>query len=226
MSKILAVDDEDRVLTFLSRYLGEDGHQVLTAGNGRTALDLLDREDVDLVLLDLVMPQVSGLQVLGSMRAKGDSPPVIVLSAVSDVGARVQALDRGAVDFVSKPFHMVELDARIRRHVTTAPAARPEGDTDHRYLDAGGIRLDLDRRRARVDGDEVVLSPREFSLLAHLMRRRGQVCGREELLHDVWGFDFDPGTNVVEVCMRRIRHKLADPPIETVRGVGYCFYET
>lgn len=226
MSKILAVDDEDRVLTFLSRYLCGDGHQVLTAGNGRTALDLLDREDVDLVLLDLVMPQVSGLQVLSSLQTKVESPPVIVLSAVSDVGARVQALDRGAVDFVSKPFHMVELDARIRRHVTTRPGPRTGRDTDQRYLDAGGICLDLDRRRARLDGHDVVLSPREFSLLAHLMRRRGEVCGREELLHDVWGLDFDPGSNVVEVCMRRIRHKLADPPIETVRGVGYCFYET
>ena len=225
MSKILAVDDEDRVLTFLSRYLGGDGHHVLTAGNGRAALDVLDREDVDLVLLDLVMPQVSGLQVLGSLQTRTNPPPVIVLSAVSDVGARVQALDRGAVDFVSKPFHMVELDARIRRHVTTVPGHRADRDTDHRHLDAGGVRLDLDRRRARVDGREVVLSPREFSLLAHLMRRRGEVCGREELLHDVWGLDFDPGSNVVEVCVRRIRHKLVEPPIETVRGVGYCFYE-
>lgn len=224
MSKILAVDDEERVLTFLTRYLGGEGHHVLTAGNGRAALDLLDREDVDLVLLDMVMPQVSGLQMLGSLRTKDDPPPVIVLSAVSDVGARVQALDRGAVDFVSKPFHMVELVARIRRHTTDAPRRRSPQAVDQRYLEAGGVRLDLDRRRALVDGQDVVLSPREFSLLAHLMRRRGEVCGREELLHDVWGLDFDPGSNVVEVCMRRIRHKLSDPPIETVRGVGYCFY--
>lgn len=224
MSKILAVDDEERVLTFLSRYLGGEGHHVLTAGNGRAALDLLDREDVDLVLLDMVMPQVSGMQMLGALRAKDDAPPVIVLSAVSDVGARVQALDRGAVDFMCKPFHMVELVARIRRHTTDAPRQRSPQSVDQRYLEAGGVRLDLDRRRALVDGQDVVLSPREFSLLAHLMRRRGEVCGREELLHDVWGLDFDPGSNVVEVCMRRIRHKLSDPPIETVRGVGYCFY--
>lgn len=223
MSKILAIDDEDRVLTFLSRYLGGEGHHVLTAGNGRAGLDLLNREDVDLVLLDLVMPQVSGLQVLGALRKRADAPPVIVLSAVSDVGARVQALDRGAVDFICKPFHMVELVARIRRHTTAGPRERPAQGTDQRYLEAGGVRLDLDRRRARVAGRDVVLSPREFSLLAHLMRRRGDVCHREELLQDVWGLAFDPGSNVVEVCMRRIRQKLDDPPIETVRGVGYCF---
>ena len=224
MSNILAVDDEDRVLTFLSRYLGGEGHHVITAGNGRAALDLLDRQDVDLVLLDLVMPQVSGLQMLATLQAREDAPPVIVLSAVSDVGARVQALDRGAVDFVGKPFHMVELVARIRRHTMAVPRQRPGPGADQRYLEAGGIRLDLDRRRAQVEGLDVVLSPREFSLLAHLMRRRGDVCRRDELLHDVWGLAFDPGSNVVEVCMRRIRHKLADPPIETVRGVGYCFY--
>ena len=224
MSKILAVDDEERVLTFLSRCLGGEGHQVLTASNGRSALEALDHEDVDLVLLDLVMPQVSGLQLLSTLRTREDPPPVVVLSAVSDVSARVQALDRGAVDFVGKPFHMAELIARIRRHTTVVPRQRPAPGGDQRYLEAGGVRLDLDRRRALVDGQDVVLSPREFSLLAHLMHRRGDVCRREELLHDVWGLGFDPGSNVVEVCMRRVRHKLADPPIETVRGVGYCFY--
>jgi DNA-binding response OmpR family regulator len=140
------------------------------------------------------------------------------------VAARVQALDRGAVDFVCKPFHVAELIARVRRHLEDTP--RQHDQVDPRFLVAGGVQLDLDRRRARVDDRDVVLSAREFALLAHLMRRRGDVCGREELLHDVWGLDFDPGTNVVEVCVRRIRNKLTDPPIETVRGVGYCFYAT
>ncbi len=220
MSKILAVDDEERVLTFLSRYLTGEGHQVLTAGDGRKALEVLAREEVDLVLLDLMMPQVSGLQMLGSLQSRDSAPPVIVLSAVSDVGARVQALNRGAVDFVCKPFHVAELIARVRRHIDDVPRKR----SDQRYLEAGGVQLDLDRRHARADGQDVVLSAREFALLAHLMRRRGDVCGREELLHDVWGLDFDPGSNVVEVCMRRLRSKLDNPPIETVRGVGYCFY--
>jgi DNA-binding response OmpR family regulator len=221
MACILAVDDEARVLTFLTRCLTGVGHHVLTAGDGRAGLDLMDQERVAMVLLDLVMPRLSGLQVLDSLKARPATPPVIVLSAASDIAARVQALDRGAVDFVGKPFHVAELTARIRRHLEDQPTSQ---QGDGRYLTAGGITLDLERRRARVNDREVALSALEFALLAHLMRRSGDVCGRDELLHDVWGLDFDPGTNVVEVCVRRIRNKLEEPPIETVRGVGYCFY--
>lgn len=220
MSNVLVVDDEDRVVTVLRRTMVNEGHSVATARDGAEALDRMTAEDIDLVLLDLMMPRCGGLQVLTSLRDRGDSRPVIVLSAASDVAARVQALDSGAVDFVSKPFHTAELVARVRRHLVRVPRQR----TDERYLSAGGIRLDLDRRRAAVDGAEVVLSEREFALLAHLMRRSGSVCRRDELLHDIWGLDFDPGSNVVEVCIRRLRSRLSDPPIETVRGVGYCFY--
>lgn len=223
MGTILAVDDEPRVLTFLTRFLTDEGHRVVTAGDGRDALDVLDQQSVSLVLLDLMMPRVNGLQMLDSLKPRTGTPPVIVLSAASDVAARVQAFDRGAVDFVGKPFHAAELTARVRRHLDDASPSR---QTSARFLAAGGITLDLDRRRARVRDRDIVLSGREFSLLAHLMRRRGDVCGRDELLHDVWGLDFDPGTNVVDVCVRRLRNKLPEPPIETVRGVGYCFYAT
>jgi DNA-binding response OmpR family regulator len=221
MGTILAVDDEPRVLTFLTRFLTDEGHRVMSASNGRAALDMLDVQTVNMMLLDLMMPRFGGLQVLDALRTRPSTPPVIVLSAISDVGARVQALDRGAVDFVGKPFHVAELTARVRRHIDL-PA--PSDRSDQRYISAGGVTLDLDRRRATVHERDVVLSAREFGLLAHLMRRRGDVCGRDELLHDVWGLDFDPGTNLVEVCVRRLRNKLTDPPIETVRGVGYCFY--
>jgi DNA-binding response OmpR family regulator len=223
MACILAVDDETRVLTFLTRCLTEEGHHVLTAVDGRAGLDLMDQERVGMMLLDLMMPRLTGLQVLDVLKDRPATPPVIVLSAAADIAARVQALDRGAVDFVGKPFHVAELTARIRRHLENPPSPQ-QGDT--RHLSAGGITLDLERRRARVRDRDVVLSAREFTLLAHLMRRCGDVCGRDELLHDVWGLDFDPGTNVLEVCVRRIRNKLEDPPIETVRGVGYCFYAT
>jgi DNA-binding response OmpR family regulator len=108
----------------------------------------------------------------------------------------------------------------VRRHLVTVPQQRDPSD---RYLTAGGIVLDLDRRRVRINGQEQVLSGREFALLAHLMRRRGSVCRRDELLHDIWGLDFDPGSNVVDVCVRRLRSRLHPAPIETVRGVGYCF---
>ncbi len=224
MSKVLVVDDEERVVNLLTRFLVAEGHSVQTAGDGATALERLARDQVDLVLLDLVMPRLNGLQVLDALGSHTSVPPVIVLSAVNEVSARVQALDRGAVDFVSKPFHAAELVARIRRHlVAQVPQQRPAPRAE-RYLSAGGIQLDLDRRRALHGEREVVLSEREFSLLAHLMRRRGDVCRKDELLHDVWGLDFDPGSNVIEVCMRRLRNKLSTAPIETVRGVGYCFY--
>ncbi len=222
MSTILVVDDEARVVRFLTRFLVAEGHSVLSAGDGREAVDVLRAEPVDLVLLDLVMPRCSGLEVLNTMDRLKLTQPVIVLSAVNEVGARVQALDRGAVDFVNKPFHAAELVARVRRHLVRVPQQRSNGHD--RYLAAGGIQLDLDRRRARKGALEVVLTEREFGLLAHLMRRQGDVCRKDELLHDIWGLEFDPGSNVIEVCMRRLRTKLNDPPIETVRGIGYCYY--
>jgi DNA-binding response OmpR family regulator len=221
MSTVMVVDDEERIRTLITRSLGSEGHSVLSASDGIGALERLAAEDIDLVLLDLVMPRCNGLTVLSTLRERKDDTPVIVLSGVTDIAARVQALERGAVDVVAKPFSLVELLARTRRHLSSVRVAR----TDHRFLDAGGIRLDLDRRCASVGDREVSLTEREFSLLAHLMRRRGEVCRREELLHDVWGLDFDPGSNVVEVCVRRLRNKLhPNPPIETIRRVGYCFY--
>ena len=221
MSRVLVVDDEERITTFLARSLAPQGHTVLTASNGLEALRVIAEQEVDLVLLDLVMPQMNGLQCLAAMAETGRLPPVIVLSGVTEVAARVQALDGGAVDFVAKPFHVSELIARTRRHIAAPSAART---MTQRYLEAGGIRLDIDRRRVRAGEDEVVLAEREFALLAHLMRRRGDVCRRDELLHDVWRLDFDPGSNVVEACLRRLRAKIPELPVETVRGVGYCFY--
>ena len=220
MATVLVVDDEDRVRTFLRRALVAQGHSVLTENDGVGALQRLGSTEVDLVLLDLVMPRCNGLQVLHQLAERQDAPPVIVLSAVTEVAARIEALDRGAVDFVSKPFNMAELSARVRRHLALRPAAPSDGD---RVLEAGGIRLDLARRRATSAGREVVLSEREFDLLAHLMRHAGDVCPREELLSDVWGSGLDGGSNVLDVCVGRLRKKLVTLPVETVRGVGYCF---
>jgi DNA-binding response OmpR family regulator len=223
MSRLLVVDDEPRVVSFLTRFLVAEGHSVASATNGRAALDHLRENDVDLVLLDLVMPKISGLQVLAQMNAQeASSPPVIVLSAVNEVAARVQALDRGAVDFVQKPFHAAELLARVRRSLARAPRHQ-EADVE-RFLTAGGLQLDVVRRRVRGADFDVMLTERELGLLGYLMRRRGDVCRREELLRDIWGLESDPGSNVIEVCMRRLRTKLGDGPIETIRGVGYCFH--
>ena len=147
---------------------------------------------------------------------------MIVLSAVTEVAARVQALDRGAVDFVQKPVHAAELVARVRRHLVRSPEQRRAG-TD-RFLRAGDIQLDLDRRRARGAGFDVALTEREFGLLAHLMRRRGDVCRKDELLHDIWGLEFDPGSNVIEVCIRRLRSQARRSADRDHPRVGYCFY--
>src|SRR5665647_1336570 len=223
MAVLLVVDDEPRIRTVLNRSLSAQGHTVYEASDGQAALDQLDSRDMDLVLLDLAMPRRGGLDVLNDLKQRESSPPVIVLTAVTEISARVQALDRGAVDVVAKPFSTTELSARIRRHLhhQTSP---PPGE--QRYLEAGGVRLDLHRRRAVSANGPVSLTGREFALLAHLMRRTNEVCSREELLHDIWDLDFDPGSNVVDVCVRRLRSKLQPtPPIETVRGAGYCFYD-
>jgi DNA-binding response OmpR family regulator len=219
MSTVLVVDDEQRMRAFLARSLSSEGHTVVTAADGLQAMARLADGGVDLVLLDVMMPRCNGMQVLTMMGRRRDTTPVIVLSAVTDVAARVQALDKGAVDFVGKPFHTVEMVARVRRHLLGAPTSKH----GKRYPMAGGVRLDPDRRRAQTLDGEVALTEREFDLLACLMRRRGEVCRREELLRDVWGLDSDPGSNVVEACVRRLRNKVPDLPVETVRGVGYCF---
>ena len=223
MALLLVVDDEARIRTVLNRSLSAQGHTVREAADGQAALDELDSRDVDLVLLDLAMPRRGGLEVLSALKDRESSPPVIVLTAVTEISARIQALDRGAVDVVAKPFSTMELSARIRRHLHLETSL-PVGE--RRYLEAGGVQLDLHRRRAVTAEGPVSLTGREFALLAHLMRRSNDVCSREELLHDIWDLDFDPGSNVVDVCVRRLRSKVQPtPPIETVRGAGYCFYD-
>ena len=220
MGTVMVVDDEERIRALITRSLTAQGHRVISFGDGASALERLATGGIDLVLLDLVMPRCNGLTVLATLRERRDETPVIVLSGVTDIPTRVQALDRGAVDVIAKPFSLVELLARTRRHLGAKRVPRP----DNQFLESGGIRLDLGRRCAQVADREVTLTEREFTLLAHLMRRRGEVCSREDLLHDVWNLDVDPGSNILEVCVRRLRNKLQpDPPIETIRGVGYCF---
>jgi DNA-binding response OmpR family regulator len=218
VSTILIVDDHDRIRTGIARLLATQGHQTVEAANGDEALLALATNDVDLVVLDLVMPGTNGMQLIGILRGQGSTVPVIVLSAVEDVAARVQALDLGAVDFIGKPFVPAELLARVRRQLANATRVVPQ---PQRYLTAAGITLDLDRRRATYRDVRADLTEREASLLAYLMRKEGAVCSREQLLRDVWGLEVDPGSNVVEACIRRLRNKL-DPPIQTVRSVGYC----
>ena len=217
MNRLLVIDDEEQVRRLLRRVLESEGYAVDTAASGGEGLDLADRNH-DLVVLDLMLPDMSGADVLdGLLRGKPDRK-VLVLSAVPEIGLRVQVLDRGALDFLPKPFAIAELLARVRARLrATGSGSRT------RFVNVGALRLDTQRRVLHAGPRTVALSHREYVLLHHLMLRAGEVCSRAELLTDVWGYQFDPGSNVVDVYVRRLRTKLgAGGQIETVRNVGYC----
>jgi two-component system, OmpR family, response regulator len=217
-STILVVDDEARITNFVFRALTAEGFAVETAENGTDALKLGTSGRYDLVLLDLLLPGIDGVSVLEQLLTAQPDQPVLVLSAVSDARARVRCLQLGAADYLAKPFDLTELLLRIR-----ARLRRHEPSSEDRFLRVGGITLDLRRRTADTGNVRANLSSREFLLLRHLMEQRGRVCSREELLAHVWGYTFDPGTNVVDVYVGRLRAKLGAGTIETVRNVGYCF---
>jgi DNA-binding response OmpR family regulator len=217
MSRVLVVDDEPRIVQFLSRGLSSRGFGVDTAFDGAQGLALARQGLHEVVLLDLMLPVIDGFTVLQKLLERRPEQQVLVLSAVSDVSAKVRCLQLGASDFVQKPFSLSELIARIH-----ARLRQPPGRAVERSLIAGPVHLELLRRTVDTGQGAVSLSEREFLLLQHLMRRPGQVCSREELLQEVWGFSFDPGTNVVDVCVGRLRAKLGSGYIETVRNVGYC----
>jgi DNA-binding response OmpR family regulator len=219
--KILVVEDEVGIADFLVRGLRGEGYDVAVAADGEDgARQALDPE-VDLVVLDRMLPGVDGIEVLARVRGVRPALPVIMLTARGEVADRVEGLDSGATDYVTKPFAFAELLARIRAHLR---AAEPETT-----LEAAGIRLDLIARTAQRDGVTTELPKREADLLAHLMRHAERVCTRDELLAAVWGYDHDPGTNIVQVYVGYLRRKLARPgspaPIETLRGVGYRLRE-
>jgi DNA-binding response OmpR family regulator len=218
--RILVAEDEPGILAFVTRALRADGFTIDGAADGAQALGCLSRERYDLVVLDLMLPRVDGLSVLRHARQTQPELPVVIVSARADLPTKLRGFDLGACDYVSKPFALDELIARIRAHLRRARSS--EGD-DH-MLRAGSLLLDLTRHQARLaDADAPVdLTDREFRLLLYLGERAGEVVSRERLLAEVWGYHFDPRSNVVEVCVRRVRRKLgAESPIETVRNVGY-----
>jgi DNA-binding response OmpR family regulator len=217
--RILVTEDEPRIQAFVSRALEAEGFATDGAENGERALELARREHYDLVVLDLLLPRVDGLSVLRELRHINPELPVLILSARTDLPTKLRGFELGANDYVQKPFALDELLARVRAHLR-----RPRNDDEEeRLLHAGRLVLDLARRQARLLGDTVVdLTQREFRLLVCLAERPGEVVSRERLLADVWGYHFDPCSNVVDVCVRRVRKKLGCyAPIETVRSVGY-----
>jgi len=217
MAYVAIIDDEPGILRFVSRALRAVGHDVATAHDGPAGLQLVAQRRPDLVILDLLLPGIDGYATLRALLAHDPSMRVLVLSAVGDPQARVRCFDDGAVDFLGKPFAVAELLARVRSRLREPVTSARD---DHQ-LAVGGIRLDPRFRRAEVDGRRVELSAREFLLIEHLIRRGDSVCTRQELLSAVWGYSFDPGSNVVDVCIARIRTKLGGSVIETVRNVGY-----
>jgi DNA-binding response OmpR family regulator len=216
--RILLVEDETRIQAFVRRGLEAEGYGVVTAADGRGGLSLARSGDWDLVVLDLLLPGLNGLRLLQELSRERPEIPVVILSARGDLRTKLKGFELGAADYVPKPFALDELLARIRAQLRRPV---PIDDDDH-VLHGGGIVLDLARRQARVGNVVTDLSDREFRLLHHLLVHVGEVISRERLLAEVWGYAFDPGSNVVDVCVRRLRRKLGpDAPIETVRYAGY-----
>jgi len=217
--RILVVEDEDSIASFMVKGLTAEGHSVERAATVADATGLGLTYEFDVILLDLLLPDGSGLDVLKRIRAERPEVPVIVVSALGEVDDKVDLLDAGADDYLVKPFAFAELAARVR-------AAVRQGAASGRVVTVGDLTLDTKTRVARRGEEiEVDLPSREFTLLEYLMRHPGQVLTRQQLLDSVWGIDFDAGSNVVDVYVSYLRRKL-DPPglpsvIETVRGAGY-----
>jgi len=213
--RILVIEDEARIQAFLARGLEAEGYTVVAAGDGREGLDLATGARWDLVVLDLLLPGLNGLQVLRELQRAKPELPVVILSARGDVQTKLRGFELGASDYVAKPFSLDELLARIHARLRAAARVAPT------RLVVGAITLDVLRRRADAGAGPVALADREFLLLQELMANGGRAVSKERLLSSVWGFHFDPGSNVVDVYVRRLRAKLGANAITTIRGVGY-----
>jgi DNA-binding response OmpR family regulator len=222
--RILLVEDERAIADFVARGLESEGYAVTCVHDGEAGEALALTGRFDLLVLDLMLPGRSGIEILRSVRSADKATPVVLLTARTEVEDRVAGLDAGATDYVTKPFAFEELAARVRAHLR-----RPDQESSTALV-VGDIELDLLKRSVTRNGTEIHLSAREFDLLAYLMRHPGQVLSREQLLNGVWGYDYDPGTNVVGVYIAYLRRKLATDgrpdPIETLRSVGYRLVET
>jgi DNA-binding response OmpR family regulator len=215
---ILVIEDEPKIATLVSRTLEAAGFKVTSAGTARRGLKQLENGTFSMVILDLILPDIDGFSVLDRTLELEPEQRVLVLSALSDMRSKVRCLELGACDYVTKPFDLPELVARVRLRLHEGRRT----EKDERYIHVSSFTLDTQRRVAVVGEEQIALATREFLLLEHLARHHGDVCSREELLEGVWGYTFDPGTNVVEVCIGRLRHKLGGAVIETIRNVGYC----
>ncbi len=215
MTHILLAEDSPRIASFVTKGLRANGFSVTHTGDGIEALHLAQSGDFDLLILDIGLPGQDGFEVLRTLRGSGSRLPVLILTARDSVQDTVTGLDSGADDYMAKPFSFDELLARVRRRMRSAPES---GAT---VLSSGDLHLDLKTRRVTSDGVEHELTAREFAMLEMFLHHPGQVLSREQLLNSVWGYDYDPGSNVVDVYVRYLRKKLGNDAIQTVRGMGY-----
>ncbi len=220
MSRILIAEDEERLASFLEKGLRAGGYATTVVANGILAESMASEDDFDLLILDLGLPGRDGMEVLRGIRGRGTRLPVIILTARGNPGDRVAGLNAGADDYLPKPFHLEELLARVKARLRADPGSREAEE-----LRVGDVSLDPRTRWASVGGEKVELSVREFELLKAFLDHPNQVLSREQLLARVWGYDYDPGSNVVDVYVGYLRRKLGDGRLQTVRGVGYRFCE-
>jgi DNA-binding response OmpR family regulator len=216
MSRVLVVDDEPKLVSFVRRALATNGIAADGAIDGARGLELALTGMYELVILDLLMPGTNGTSVLQETISRLPQQQVLILTAFSDLETKLRCFGLGAADYLTKPFALAELLARVRARLHCGVVG-----FGHAQLDAGGIALDVAHRTADAGEGPVAISEREFLLLRYLLGRAGEVCTREEILADVWGISFDPGTNLVNVCIARLRSKLGSYSIQTVRNVGY-----
>jgi two-component system, OmpR family, copper resistance phosphate regulon response regulator CusR len=215
--RILIVEDETRIASFVARAFEAEGWGVDLATDGELGLELALGGSYSLVILDLLLPGRGGLAALAELHERRPDLPVLILSARAELSTKLRGFDLGAVDYVAKPFSLDELLARARVQLR-----RVHDDAPVRSIQVGHLMLDVTRRQAQVGATVAELSDREFRVLHFLMVHVGEVVSRERLLSEVWGYDFDPRSNVVDVCVRRLRRRLGpQAPIETVRNVGY-----
>lgn len=215
MTRILIAEDEPRIASFLRKGLEASAFSTAVVEDGEEAVAAARDEDFDLLILDLGLPRMDGHEVLAALRARGERMPVIILTARHGVGDKVAGLDAGADDYLTKPFEFDELLARVRARL------RDRGESEPDELRAGDVVLNLRTRHAVVNGTRLELSSREFALAEMFFRHPGQVLSREQLLSHVWGYDYDPGSNIVDVYVGYLRKKVGTALIETVRGAGY-----
>jgi two-component system, OmpR family, copper resistance phosphate regulon response regulator CusR len=215
VTRILIAEDEERIASFLEKGLHANGYSTEVAADGNEALRLARSGIFDLLLLDIGLPGKDGFEVLRELRGEAHTVPVVILSARDGVDDTVDGLEGGADDYITKPFRFDELLARVRVRLRTEPPGEPS------VLRVGDASLDLRSRRAVVGHTAVDLSAREFALAEVFFRHSGQVLAREQLLSHVWGYDFDPSSNIVDVYVGYLRRKLGKGRISSVRGVGY-----